>query len=413
MLRADGVYNWVHSRGVALRDPEGHIVRWYFLITDVDERRRAEEKLKRSEAYLLEAQRLSHTGSFGCKVSTGEMIWSEETFRIFEYDRTTKPTVECILQRVHPDDKAPVEGYIDRATRDLKDCDFEFRLLLPDKSVKHLRLVAHAVTDEAGFPEFLGAVTDITERKRAHEALRRSESYLLEGQRLAKTGSFGWAVAGKNPTYLSRNVFASSASIQPRVCQRGEDRLQRVHPEDQARWQRVTDRAMEDKSGYEVDYRIILPCGTLKHIHVVGHPIFSESGDLVEFIGTVMDITEPWKVQEALRESEHHLRRLIEAIPALIWCALPGEGKVVYANQRFCDYAGRTLEELLDYEWITLIHPDDVETTRSSWRHALETGEPHEITHRFRRSDGKYRWLQTLAEPPPRQKKPNHTMVRP
>jgi PAS domain S-box-containing protein len=112
-----------------------------------------------------------------------------------------------------------------------------------------------------------------------------------------------------------------------------------------------------------------------------------------------MDITEPWKVQEALRESEHHLRRLIKAIPALIWCATPGEGKVVYANQRFCDYAGRTLEELLDSNWITLIHPDDAETTISSWRHALETGEPHEITHRFRRSDGTYRWLQTLAEP--------------
>jgi PAS domain S-box-containing protein len=159
------------------------------------------------------------------------------------------------------------------------------------------------------------------------------------------------------------------------------------------------DRAIAEKSGYEMDYRIIRPSGMTDHLHIVAHPVLSESGDLVEFTGTVMDITERWKAQEALRESEHHLRLLIEAVPALIWCAMPGDGKVIYANQRFCNYSGRTLDELLDGKWITLIHPDDAETTRMSWHHALETGEPHEITHRIRRDDGEYHWFQTLAEP--------------
>lgn len=399
VLRPDGTYTWVHSRGHALRDAKNHIIRWYYLITVIDERKKAESELKRSEAYLLEAQRLSHTGSFGCKPSTGEMIWSDETFRIFGYDRNIRPTVECILQRVHPEDRALAEGYVDRAMRDGKDCDFEYRLLLPDGLLKHLRLVAHAVRNEAGSPEFLGAVTDITERKRAHEALRRSEGYLLEGQRLSRTGSFVWQVATRSPTYLSEEAYRIFGFNPANGLPTWEDRLRRVHPDDQAQWQEAIDRAIAEKSGYDVDYRILLPSGTIKHLRLVAHPIFSKSGELVEFIGTVMDVTEGWKAEEALLESEHHLRLLIEAIPALIWCAKPGDGRVVYANQRFCNYAGRTLDELLDCRWITLIHPEDTKKTRLSWQHALATGEPHEIKHRIRRADGEYRWFQTLAEP--------------
>src|SRR6266852_2099449 len=101
-----------------------------------------EEKLQQSEAYLAEAQRLTHTGSFGWRVSTGDIIWSEETFRIFQYDRTTKPTVALILQRFHPEDAALVQQTIERAAQDGKDFDFEHRLLMPDGSVKYVHVVA-------------------------------------------------------------------------------------------------------------------------------------------------------------------------------------------------------------------------------------------------------------------------------
>src|SRR5438874_395660 len=113
-----------------------------------------EKKLQRSEAYLAEAQGLSHTGSFGWRVSTGEIIWSEETFRIFQYDRTTKPTVELLLQRVHPEDAALVKQTIERASQDGKNFEHEYRLLMPDGSVKHVHVVAHALSDESGSVEF-------------------------------------------------------------------------------------------------------------------------------------------------------------------------------------------------------------------------------------------------------------------
>src|SRR5467141_4277375 len=123
--------------------------------TEKAERKRAEESLRQSDAYLAEAQRLSHTGSFGWRPSTGEIMWSEETFRIFQYDRATKPTVEVILQRVDPDDAALVKQTIERASQDGKDFEHEYRLAMPDGSVKYVHEVAHALSDESGSLEFV------------------------------------------------------------------------------------------------------------------------------------------------------------------------------------------------------------------------------------------------------------------
>jgi C4-dicarboxylate-specific signal transduction histidine kinase len=150
------------------------------LIKEVVQRQRAEVALLRSEAYLAEAQRVSRTGSFGWSVSSGHIVWSDETFRIFEYDLANKPTVEVILHRTHPEDKAFAQDTLDRAAQDRKALDFEHRLLMPDGSVKYVRVVGHPSTNgESGNFEFVGAVTDITESKRA-EALRDGESRILE-----------------------------------------------------------------------------------------------------------------------------------------------------------------------------------------------------------------------------------------
>src|SRR5467141_2316080 len=157
-----------------------------------------EEKLHQTEAYLSEAQRLSHTGSFGWRVSTGDIIWSEESFRIFQYDRTTKPTVELILRRAHPEDAALVQQTIERAAHDGQDFDHEFRLVAPDGSIKHVQVVAHALNDVSGSFEFVGAVMDITERKRAEEErerLRQAHEDLARVNRVTTMGELTASLA--------------------------------------------------------------------------------------------------------------------------------------------------------------------------------------------------------------------------
>src|SRR5229473_2710753 len=158
----------------------------------INGQKRVEAALLQSEMYLTEAQKLSRTGSFGWNVSSGEIFWSDETFRIFQCDRATKPTLEFILQRVHPEDRAAVQKTIDQASRDGRDFDHEYRLLTPDGSVKFVHARARAVRDASGSIEFVGAVTDVTAAKETERKLRRSEAYLAEAQRLSHTGSWAW-----------------------------------------------------------------------------------------------------------------------------------------------------------------------------------------------------------------------------
>ena len=137
------------------------------------ERRQAEEALQRSEVYLSEAQRLSHTGSFGWRVATGEIYWSEETYRIFGFEPTIRPTLDRALERIHPEDRQLVQEVVQSAAQGENDFDFEHRLLMPDGSVKYVRAVGRRSTGtRSGDVEFVGAVTDITERKKAEEKFR-------------------------------------------------------------------------------------------------------------------------------------------------------------------------------------------------------------------------------------------------
>src|SRR6266852_887383 len=259
------------------------------------------EELRRSQAYLAEAQRLSHTGSFGWRVSTGEILWSEETFRIFQYDRTTKPTVEVVLQRVHPEDAALVKQTIERASQDGKDFDHEYRLVMPDGAIKHVNVVARALNDESDGIEFVGAVMDVSDRKRAEEALRRSEGYLAEAQRLTGTGSWAWNVASRRSVYWSQENYRLFGFDPEGGIPSDEAFYQRVHPEDLDRVRReVFLERPEEGSHFDVVFRIVLPGKEIKYIRSTGHPVRNLSGDLLEYVGTSIDVTERKRSEQAL-----------------------------------------------------------------------------------------------------------------
>jgi PAS domain S-box-containing protein len=281
------------------------------LLKEVLQRQRAEKALMASEAYLAAAQRVSRTGSFGWSVPSGHIVWSDETFRILEHDPANKPTVQVILQRTHPDDRALVQETLDRAARDRNAFDFEHRLLMPDGSVKHIRVAAQPSTHhESGNFEFVGAVTDITQSKLAEESLRQSESHLAEAQRLTHTGSWVWQIAGRDALHLSDEWYRIYGFDPEKGMPTWEERLERIHPEDRALYQETINRAIGEKSDYEMEFRAILPSGSVKFVHTVGHPLRSASGDLLQFVGISIDVTER-KRAEGLREGES---RILERI---------------------------------------------------------------------------------------------------
>lgn len=173
-VRKDGSVLWVRENAKAMLQGDGKQI-VLIACENITERKEAENALRQSEAYLAQAQELSHTGSFGWKAMIAEITWSKETYRIFQCDEAETPTIPFMLQRIHPDDRLAVQRTTGRAMRDGRDYDHEYRLVMPDGSIKYVRAVARAMRDSGGRVEFVGSVTDITATKEAERRLRESE----------------------------------------------------------------------------------------------------------------------------------------------------------------------------------------------------------------------------------------------
>jgi formate hydrogenlyase transcriptional activator len=397
VVRPDGEVRYIRCVGVSVVD-NGILKSIVGTAIDITEQERLTQELQRREAYLAEAQKLSHTGSFGWNVCSGEIHWSPETFRIFEYEPTAKVTIELIMQRTHPEDRSAVQQLIDRVSRERTEFDFEHRLLVPDGSVKYLRVMGSPSENEDGCFEFVGAVTDITESRRAEEALRRSEGYLAEAQRLTHTGSWVWEVERRDAVHLSEEWYRTYGFDPAEGMPGWEKRLQRVHPEDRAKWQEAIEPAIREKSDYDVEYRILLPGGAVKNIHAVGHPVFSASGDLLQFVGSSTDITERKHAEERIREQEIELRQVLDLAPQHV-AVLGPDGSRLFLNQSGLDYHGIALEEWRTCPYQRIFHADDAERVMSTVHKVLADGSPQECEARIRGNDGKHRWFLMRLKP--------------
>jgi PAS domain S-box-containing protein len=398
IVRPSGEVRYIRCVGVPIVE-NGTLTRIVGTAMDVTEHELLTQNLRRREAYLAEAQRLSHTGSFGWKPDTGEIVWSDETYRIFEYDRSVKPTIDSLAQRVHPEDRADVKEVINRAFAGVTDFEHSYRLLLPDGRVKHVHAIAHVLQDASGNREFVGAVTDITERKTAEQALRSSEAYLAEAQKMSQTGSWAWSPATGGPNYWSEECYRVLSFDPQDGLPRGEDFFQRIHPDDRPGFRELAETAIREKTEFDADYRVVHPDGRVRNIHVVAHPVLTVSGELVEFVGTVIDVTERKRAEEELRRSEMELRQMLDLAPQCVAVYGPLSERL-YANRILLDYLGLTVEEWRERaSGGQLLHPDDRERRQAHFERASATGSGFELESRLRKSDGSYRWFLARYNP--------------
>jgi signal transduction histidine kinase len=196
MRRFDGEYRWFLLRASPLRDASGKILRWYGTNTDIDDRKRAEEELQRSEAFLAEGQRLTLSGSFLWRLDTDEITFSEQLYRIHEFDRDSPVTLDRIRRRIHPEDLPLLSEKIERARAGGDSAlNYEIRLRMPNGSVKYVRTIAHRTRDRDGRPEIIGAVQDVTERRLAEEALTQARFDLAHVTRVTSLGVLTASIA--------------------------------------------------------------------------------------------------------------------------------------------------------------------------------------------------------------------------
>ncbi|WP_256701888.1 PAS domain-containing protein [Burkholderia sp. SRS-W-2-2016] len=195
MRRHDGLYRWFLFRTSPLRDQHGNVFKWYGINIDIDDRKRAEEELRRSEAFLAEGQALARMGNFSWHADSGEIAWSEQLYHIFEFEPGSTVTLERIVARYHPEDAGLATQVIEQLYRGDTDVESQYRLLMPDQSVKHLHLLAHRAADRPGRREYVGTVLDISQRRRSEEALDNARTELAHVSRVMSLGALTASIA--------------------------------------------------------------------------------------------------------------------------------------------------------------------------------------------------------------------------
>src|SRR6266481_2838464 len=312
--RVDGEYRWHHVRAEPLRDREGRIIEWYGLSVDIDEGKKIEERLRRSEAYLAEAQRLTHTATVAYN-ATEILYFSDEAFRLFGFDPLQGlPSREAVWRRIHPDDVDTVNEKIEYALREKRSFQNEFRLKFPDGIVKHVDADILPVFSATGdLVEIIATAVDVTERKRAEDTLRRGEAWLAQAQRLSHTGT--WVLDGTTKHFLywsdeSYHIWGFDPLQGPPSR---DDMWGRIHPDDRERlWEEVQGALREQRDFFE-EFRILLPDGTVKYLEANTHHEFSPLGALLEVVCTNVDVTERKRAQderERLRQLEADLAHI-------------------------------------------------------------------------------------------------------
>ncbi len=386
VLRADSEYRWMLHHKIAVRDGCGQIVKWYGSSIDIEDRKRAEERLRRStqelqrsEFYLAEGQRLAHMGSWAFNPA-GFDYWSPELFRMHGLDPAGKaPTVQEYLDFVHPQDRESMANLLQEVLAKASAFDTTKRIVRPDGEVRYIRCAGVPVVENQRPKKYVGSALDVTEHELATQELRRREAYLAEAQRLSHTGSFGWRpdsgeLVWSDETY---RIFEYESTIKPTV----DSVTQRMHPQDRVLAQRVIDRASQTGADFEHEYRLLLADGRVKHVHAIAHAVQNASGGS-EFVGAVTDITER-------KTSEDKIQRLVEAGILGIFIGNT-EGEIVEANQAFLQMLQYDRQDLVSrrLRWTDLSPAEWRERDERALTEALASGVILPYEKEYLRKDG-------------------------
>src|SRR5580704_7296803 len=374
--------------------------------------RASQVDLQRRWRYLAEAQRLSHSGTFGWKVHSGELVWSDETYDILGFARETNPTLDLVFDRVHPEDRDRLQQIRDRATQNGMDLDVEHRILLPDGVIKYVHVVAHAARDNSGNLEYVGVVANITERKRAEEDRKRlsldlqeSKARLEEAQRVAHMGHYYWDLIANRVTWSDELYRIYGLPPQEGPIDMTMVR-EMIHPDDREHVFRAAEEAVRSGVHSEAEHRVVRPDGEVRTVQGLGTVKRDASGRAYEMFGTVQDITERKRAEEErqllsgdLQESKSWLEEAqrVAHVGYWVWGL---ETNSLIVSDEYCRILGLTPKKgPIDLAIVReIIHPEDREYVFRTAEEAIRSGERAESEHRILRPNGEMRVVHSLGD---------------
>ena len=306
--RKDGKYKWFLTRANPLRDDQGRIVRWYVSRTDIEDRKEAEWELRR----LVDAvpQHITVLAADGHRLYGNQVALDFHGCTLEEF-----LPENLINQKVHPDDLARYWDVRKRGIAGGASFKTEARLLAKNGQYRWFLFLFNPLKNDQGHVvRWYATATDIEDRKLAEQALRRSEAYLSEAQRLSHTGSFAHDPATGEITYWSEEAYRTFGFEPAHGAVTYQQARSRVHPEDLERFEACREEGIREKKGSTIDFRLVLPDGSIKYIHCVSRPMFNASGEVTDLVGTNIDITEHHLAQAALEKAFDEIKQLKEEL---------------------------------------------------------------------------------------------------
>jgi PAS domain S-box-containing protein len=408
----------VHSLADLKRDASGRPHKMFGTTQDITERKRAEEELQllyrdlqESKASLEEAQRIAHVGSWVWELEKNHVTYSDEYYRIFGLTPTKGPIdIATVREMIHPEDREYVFRIAEEAIRAGERADCEHRIVRPDGEIRIVHSLGDLKKDASGRPyQMFGVSQDVTDRRRAEEALRRSQFYLSEGERLAHMGSWAAKDLGIRWTddlgiYWSDEVY-KIFGLDPR---NGPPNLERylaaVHPDDRASMDETIRGMHEQRRGCDVTKRIVRPDGEVRYVRWVGVPVF-EDGAFKAFHGTTIDVTEHELLAQELRREQAYLAEAQSLTHAGSWASNLVTRQVFHSseeNNRLYGFDVSQYPNPFDLHYSSILAEDEPALS-AKLENAIRAGADFDVEYRIRRCDGAIRFLRGIGHHNPSQ----------
>ncbi|HET7153016.1 MAG TPA: PAS domain-containing protein, partial [Candidatus Kapabacteria bacterium] len=419
IIRADGDVRWVYGKWMPVKDDKGLVVRIDGYINDITERKEKEEQLRKSEADLGAAQRMTHLGSWSIELSdlhnfrNNKTEWSDEAYRILGYEPGEAATPEKFYRAIHPDDLQKVmesdRAYMNGGQRINRD----FRIIRPDGTERIVHTEADIVkSDGTSAPaRLMGTIQDITERREEENILRRSQESLAKAQRIAHLGSLELELSDLKD-FNNNRIFVSNEALRIFGLPQETSMMvplqlrERIHPEDRQKRDRSLQDCIAGGPSHNIDYRIIQPDGTIRFVHSEGILINDEvTGKPLRLMGTIQDITERKHEEERLQHSQESLAEAQRITHIGSWTLYINEaGTAENTPVEWSDEMSRIFGyepgkiEMSAKNFFRLLHPEDAPRIHESIGSYLKGGPRFCIDHRIIRPTGEVRILHSEAD---------------